>query len=685
MSADRGLGRLAIAAALLLLGAATARDALDDWIDTTALPPLIAESSPEVLARDGTLLRAYTVSDGRWRLHATLEEVDRRYVDMLLAYEDKRFRSHPGIDWRASLRAVAQALRHGEVISGGSTLSMQVARILEDGTTGQWQGKIRQVRVALAMERRLGKKAILELYLNRAPFGGNLEGVRAAALAYFGKEPRRLTPAEAALLVALPQSPERRRPDRAHEAATAARGRVLDRMVGKAVLTAAEARAALRDPVPDRRRDFPALAAHLSDRLLAQSPIGTRYPTTLDGRLQAALEALAAQAAREIGPRISVAILVADHRSGEILASVGSAGYQEDRRSGWIDMTRADRSPGSALKPLVYGLAFDQGLAHPETLIEDRPMAFGSYAPQNFDNRYRGTIRLADALRQSLNIPVIQLTEALGPERLLAHMKRAGMQPKLPRGRPGLAIALGGLGVTLQDLTQLYAGIARGGASVRLFAAQGRAQPTPRRILSPEAAWQVTDILAQLPPPPRASHGPMAWKTGTSYGNRDAWSIGYDGRHVVGVWIGRADGTPVPGAFGAVTAAPLLFASFDRLKGRREAFPPPPPAVLQVPNEPLPGPLRHFASRSAVLSTVSPSAPKLAFPPDGAELETGGNLVVKLRDGQPPFTLLANGAPLATGLRRREARFDWSAPGFLKLTVIDARGETARASVRVLN
>lgn len=685
MSADRGLGRLAIAAALLLLGAATARDALDDWIDTTALPPLIAESSPEVLARDGTLLRAYTVSDGRWRLHATLEEVDRRYVDMLLAYEDKRFRSHPGIDWRASLRAVAQALRHGEVVSGGSTLSMQVARILEDGTTGQWQGKIRQVRVALAMERRLGKKAILELYLNRAPFGGNLEGVRAAALAYFGKEPRRLTPAEAALLVALPQSPERRRPDRAHEAATAARGRVLDRMVGKAVLTAAEARAALRDPVPDRRRDFPALAAHLSDRLLAQSPIGTRYPTTLDGRLQAALEALAAQAAREIGPRISVAILVADHRSGEILASVGSAGYQEDRRAGWIDMTRADRSPGSALKPLVYGLAFDQGLAHPETLIEDRPMAFGSYAPQNFDNRYRGTIRLADALRQSLNIPVIQLTEALGPERLLAHMKRAGMQPKLPRGRPGLAIALGGLGVTLQDLTQLYAGIARGGASVRLFAAQGRAQPTPRRILSPEAAWQVTDILAQLPPPPRASHGPMAWKTGTSYGNRDAWSIGYDGRHVVGVWIGRADGTPVPGAFGAVTAAPLLFASFDRLKGRREAFPPPPPAVLQVPNEALPGPLRHFASRSAVLSTVSPSAPKLAFPPDGAELETGGNLVVKLRDGQPPFTLLANGAPLATGLRRREARFDWSAPGFLKLTVIDARGETARTSVRVLN
>ncbi|MBY6049781.1 penicillin-binding protein 1C [Vannielia litorea] len=685
MWGERFIARLAVCAAVTLFALALGRDKLDAWVEATVLPPLVAEASPEVLARDGTLLRAYTVSDGRWRLYTTLGEVDPRYVDMLLAYEDKRFRTHPGVDWRATLRAVGQAVWNGKVISGGSTLSMQVARILEDGSTGQWQGKIRQVRLALAMERRLGKDAILELYLNRAPFGGNLEGVRAASLAYFGKEPRRLTPAEAALLVALPQSPERRRPDRANDAATGARGRVLDRMVGKGLLTAPEARAALRDPVPARRRDFPALAPHLSDHLLARNPIGTRHPTTIDKRLQQALEPLAAQTAREIGETISVAVVVADHQTGEILATVGSAGYLDDSRAGWVDMTRAFRSPGSALKPLVYGLAFDQGLAHPETLIEDRPMAFGSYAPQNFDNHYRGTIRLSEALRQSLNIPVVQLTEALTPERLLAHMRRAGMEPKLPQGRPGLAVALGGLGVTLTDLTQLYAAIARGGESIALSAAQSPHRAPARRVLSPEAAWQVTHILAQLTPPPRASHGPMAWKTGTSYGHRDAWAVGYDARHVVGVWIGRADGTPVPGAFGAGIAGPLLFASFDRLKDTREAFSPPPPSVLLVSNGELPQPLRHFASRSAALSTTAPGAPKLAYPPDGAELETGGALVVKLRDGRPPFTLLANGAPLATGLRAREAQFDWSAPGYLQLTVIDASGATARSSIRVLD
>ncbi|QDC08296.1 penicillin-binding protein 1C [Oceanicola sp. D3] len=685
MLRERLIARIAVITAIALFAFALGRDKLDDWVSATVLPPLVAETSPEVLARDGSLLRAYTVSDGRWRLHTTLAEVDARYVDMLLAYEDKRFRSHPGVDWRATLRAVGQAVWNGRVISGGSTLSMQVARILEDGPTGQWEGKVRQVRVALAMERRLGKEAILELYLNRAPFGGNLEGVRAASLAYFGKEPRRLTPAEAALLVALPQSPERRRPDRQNDAATAARGRVLDRMVGKALITEAEARAARRDPVPARRRDFPALAPHLSDYLLSENPIGTRHATTIDKRLQSALEPLARQAAREIDKSVSVAIVVADHQTGEILATVGSAGYLDDTRAGWIDMTRALRSPGSTLKPLVYGLAFDQGLAHPETLIEDRPMAFGSYAPQNFDNRYRGTIRLSEALRQSLNIPVVQLTEALTPERLLVHMRRAGMEPKLPRGRPGLAVALGGVGVTLTDLTQLYAGIARGGESIELSAMRSPARPVTRQVLSPEAAWQVTHILAGLAPPPRASHGPMAWKTGTSYGHRDAWAVGYDARHVVGVWIGRPDGTSVPGAFGADIAGPLLFSAFDRLKDRREAFAPPPPSVLMVTNPELPQPLRHFASRSAALSSTQPDAPKLAYPPDGAELETGGALVVKLRDGNPPFTLLANGAPLATGLRSREAQFDWEAHGYLQLTVIDATGRTARASIRVLD
>ncbi|RMD91730.1 MAG: penicillin-binding protein 1C, partial [Alphaproteobacteria bacterium] len=400
---------LPLVAALMLWAAALARDALDAWIAATDLPPLAVETSPELRDREGRLLRAFTVGEGRWRLATRLEGVDPGYLAMLIAYEDRRFWQHRGVDWRALARAAVQAVMAGRIVSGGSTLTMQLARLLEEGPTGSLAGKLRQMRVALALERQVPKHEILELYLNLAPFGGNLEGVRAASLAWFGKEPARLTPAEAALLVALPQSPERRRPDRHAAAARAARDRVLADMQASGVIDAGTAAAARREPVPTHRRPFPALAPHLTARLVAGRPDARLHRTTLDAGLQARLEALAARAAREAGERLSVAIMVADHRTGEILASVGSAGYTDAARQGYVDMTRALRSPGSTLKPLVYGLAFDQGLAHPDTLIEDRPVAFGAYAPENFDGRYHGTLRLRDALIQSLNIPAVML------------------------------------------------------------------------------------------------------------------------------------------------------------------------------------------------------------------------------------------------------------------------------------
>ncbi|TAG28898.1 MAG: penicillin-binding protein 1C, partial [Rhodobacterales bacterium] len=452
---------IALVAALWL--AAFGRDRLDLWIDATVLPPLTVETSIEVLDRDGDLLRAYTVADGRWRLALPPDKVDPDYIAMLLAYEDKRFYDHAGVDPRSMLRAVLQAAWNGRVISGGSTLTMQVARLLEEGTTGQVGGKLRQMRVALALERRLTKDQILQLYLHLAPFGGNLEGVRAASISYFGKEPLRLTPAEAALLVAIPQSPETRRPDRAADRAEAARNRVLARAVGEGVLDADEAKAALREVVPGLRLPFPAFAPHLADRALADNPALLTHRLTIDRDLQAKLETLAVEAVADRGEQLQVAIIVADHASGEILASVGSAGYQADLRQGFVDMTQALRSPGSTLKPLVYALAFDEGLAHPETMIDDKPTSFGTYAPQNFDRMYRGTIRLREALQLSLNIPVVALTEALGPVRLISVMERAGMRPVFPGDQPGLAIALGGVGVTLEDMVQLYATLARGG------------------------------------------------------------------------------------------------------------------------------------------------------------------------------------------------------------------------------
>ncbi|RBI83121.1 penicillin-binding protein 1C [Rhodosalinus halophilus] len=665
-------------AALLFLAAA-GRDVADRWVAATVLPPLVPETSVEMRAEDGTLMRAFTVADGRWRLAPG--EVDARFIDMLLAYEDKRFRSHAGVDPLALIRAAGQAAANGRIVSGGSTLTMQVARLLEDSGTGRWAGKLRQMRVALALERRLTKDEILRLYLTLAPYGGNLEGVRAATRAWFGKEPRRLTPAEAALLVALPQSPEARRPDRDPIAARTARDRVLMRMAGAGVLTAEDAAAAARDPVPQEMRAFPAQAPHLANRLRRARPAARLHTVTLDPALQASLEALARQALAGLDPRLSLALMVADHRTGRVLATVGAARWGAEARDGWVDMTIAPRSPGSTLKPLVYALALDRGLAHPQTLIDDRPVAFGAYAPTNFDGRFRGEVTVEEALRASLNIPVVLLTEEMGPAHLIAALERAGAAPRLPGGRAGLAVALGGVGVTLEELVQLYAGLARGGRAVRLAHRPG-ATEEGRALVSRAAAWQVGHVLAGLAPPAGAPRMRLAWKTGTSYGHRDAWALGWDGRHVAGVWIGRPDGTPVPGAFGAELAAPVLFRVFERLGGT-EPLAPPPPEALVAPTAALPQPLRRFRGREAVFGPA-PDAPQLAFPPEGAVLDlAGGPLVVKLREGTPPFAVLADGRPVATGARRREIALPDPGAGFLDLAVIDAEGRTARARVEL--
>jgi penicillin-binding protein 1C len=484
-------------------------------------------------------------------------------------------------------------------------------------------------------------------------------------------------------LVAIPQAPESRRPDRAADRAEAARNRVLARAVTEGVIDADEAEAALREEVPGIRKPFPALAPHLADRVRDEEPQTLTHRLTLDRDLQRKLEALALEAVEGRGEQLQVAILVADHASGEILASVGSAGYQADHRQGFIDMTKALRSPGSTLKPLVYALAFDEGLGHPETMIDDKPMTFGAYAPQNFDKLYLGTIRIRQALQLSRNIPVVELTEALGPAKLVSAMQKAGMQPVFPGDQPGLAIALGGVGVTLNDMVQLYAAIARGGVVRPLSYRQDAEVPEGQRVVSEVAAWEVGDILAGLAPPPGAPSNRLAYKTGTSYGHRDAWAIGFDGTHVIGVWMGRADGTPVPGAFGADVAAPVLFQAFNRLKGKLDPQPPAPASTLLVANAELPLPLQRFRSRSAVFEADA-NAPAVAFPPDGAEVELlASGLKVKVAGGTAPFTWLADGVPVIVGMEAREAMLALPGSGFVTLSVIDAKGRSARSEVRL--
>ncbi|ETX26885.1 penicillin-binding protein 1C [Roseivivax isoporae LMG 25204] len=433
--------------------------------------------------------------------------------------------------------------------------------------------------------------------------------------------------------------------------------------------------------MPDRRRPVPMLAAHMADRAAAGGP--GRHDLTLDAGLQARIEALAARWRAGRDARLGLAVVVADHRSGEILASVGAADYGDAAAQGWVDMTRAPRSPGSTLKPLVYGLAFDRGLAHPETLIRDTPVSFDGYAPQNFDGLFRGDVSVRDALQHSLNIPVVRLTEALGPAHVTDAMARAGADPVLPGGAAGLAVSLGGVGVTLEGLVQLYAALAEGGTARPLrWRREGRDDDGGRaeRILSPRAAWQVGDILAGRPPPGGGAPGRVAWKTGTSYGHRDALALGWDGRLVAGVWIGRPDGTPVPGAFGGDLAAPLLFEVLGLAAPRATPLPPPPSDTLIVPNARLPQALRRFGGAAA-----EGPAFEIVFPPDGARLGALGRAAVplKLRGGTPPFAVLVDGAPVLTGERRADLAVPVARSGPATLSVIDAAGRSERVRVRL--
>lgn len=697
--AQRSSRRIIAAVITLLLtgfAADQARSRFSAWIDATPMPSLTVATGTEVVARDGSLLRTFQVEDGIWRLTPPATGIDQRFLKMLIAWEDQRFAEHYGVDLPAIIRAAFQAIWHGRIVSGASTLSMQTARLLERGPTASWRGKLRQARLALALERRLGKDGILALYLRLAPYGGNTEGVRAASLMWFGKEPTRLTPAESALLVALPQSPEARRPDIStrHENARMARNRVIDHAEAHGIIDTEAADLARKSSLPSERRAFPAHAALLAERLRRENPGMTRIETTIDLQLQKTAEALAARAVLNQSERMSAALIIADHTNGEILAEVGTADYGNTPRDGFVDMTRALRSPGSTLKPFVYALGFDDGLIHPDTLIEDRPAIFGRWQPENFDRHFRGTITIRRALQESLNIPVVRVAEALGPARILAGLHRAGIKVEMQGGQAGLALVLGGAGVSLHDLVAGYAALARHGRAVKLHEIplpQPGSEAEPVRVTGAAAAWQTGAILSQILPPGGRPAGRVAYKTGTSYGHRDALSVGYDGRFVIGVWMGRADGTPVPGVFGGQVAAPLLFDLFDMLGPRTHPLPPPPADTIIAANPNLPLPLRRFTPPG---SSPAPSGPDgqfgtpndpliIVFPPDGTELElTSATIPVRLRGGVPPYTWLVNGSPAAIATRDPITQIPGQS-GISEITVTDSTGTTRRTRIRM--
>jgi penicillin-binding protein 1C len=695
-SAERRWRRLKLVAAASAAACLIAASAFATWVVSLGPLPLAQarEISTTIVDRNGKLLRAYAMADGRWRLPVNAGTgVDPGYLKLLLAYEDRRFYSHGGVDPLALGRAAFQLVSRGHIVSGGSTITMQLARLMEPRRERSVYAKLRQVVRALQIERALNKDQILDLYLALAPFGGNLEGVRAASIAYFGKEPKRLSLAESALLVALPQSPETRRLDRYPEVARTARDRVLDRMVEEGRVPEEDALQAKATPVPRLRKPMPILAPHSADQAIATLKDADVIALTLDSSLQKVLEALARDRAVALGPNISVAIIAVDNESGDVLARIGSPDYFDERRAGQVDMTRAVRSPGSTLKPFIYGLAFEDGFVHPESLIDDRPIRFGSSAPENFDMTFQGTVPVRKALQLSLNVPAIALLDRVGSSRLSSRLKQAGANLVLPKDEaPGLATGLGGVGVTLQDLVQLYSGLARLGNTrpLREIMIAKDDQRDPLRLMDQVAAWQVGNVLIGTPPPENAAHNRIAFKTGTSYGYRDAWSVGFDGRLTIGVWVGRPDGAPVPGLVGRTAAAPILFDAFARTGKLPAALPKPPKGALVASNAKLPLPLRRFRAVGELVRAGSEQAPHIQFPLNGSRIDVDRSastqfsaMPIRVAGGVLPMTMLVNGVAVGEIDGRRQRLVEPPGPGFARLTVIDATGAADTVVIRI--
>jgi penicillin-binding protein 1C len=676
-----------------LLGMACAVMAAD-----AANPPDLGRAaalSREVAARDGSLLRAFLSPDGAWRIHTVPADVPPRYLAMLTAYEDKRFEDHVGVDVLALLRAAGQLAGAGHVVSGGSTLTMQVARLLEPRYFLHHGliAKTFQIIRAVQLEERYSKDQILSLYLTLAPMGGNLEGVRAASLSYFGKEPRNLDLAESALLVALPQSPVKQRPDRHAIAALAGRDKVLARMVTEGVITAGDAAAARREGVPFARQAMPLAAPHLTQRLVAGAPDSAKIVTTLDAGLQGAAERMAAQERAYFDDGADIALVVVKNDTHDVLAYVGGTSFWGP--AGQVDLAARRRSPGSALKPFIYGLAFDGLLLHPASRIEDAPTRFGDYAPHDFDGGFQGAVTARDALQMSLNIPAVMVLEKVGPLAFTLSLQNAGAHLAFPtRDAPSLPVALGGLGISLADIAMLYGGIADGGMAAPLRFTKDAPPGPPHRLFGPVAAWYLRDILDGVALPDGWAMGQgllrgrtIGFKTGTSYGYRDAWAVGFSNDYTVAVWVGRADGTPRPERVGRDDAAPVLLKMFGLLPpDRRPAPAAPPGAILAASTDALPPSLRVFtrdAAPAPVAAAVPP--PAIAFPPNGAVVPVDARqpqLQLKAEGGKAPLTWLVNGAPLGSFDRFQPALYAPPGDGLARVTVVDADGRSDTSQVR---
>jgi len=548
--------------------------AIADWLFPLPTEKLYPPSSTVVLDRDGRMLRAFLAPDQMWRIRVSANEISPSLKTAAIAYEDKYFYWHFGINPFSVTRAAIANLRAGKIVRGGSTLTMQVARMMEPKER-TFLNKLKEAFRAAQLEVHYSKEEILTLYFNRAPYGGNIVGVGAAAYFYFNKSAPQLSLGEAALLAAIPNSPNLLRPDFNPAAAQKARDKVLRLLARAGRITPQRCDEARSEALPEKRYALPFMVPHLAAKLSQVYPQTERLETTIDGNIQSLAQTILQTQLRPwrgqgIG---NGAVVVIDNQSQSVLALVGSYDFFDEANAGQVNGALAPRSPGSALKPFIYALGLEHGVITPQSLLDDVPVDYAGYQPVNYDEKYHGAVTVEEALIHSLNVPAVNLYARLGEKGIYEFLKEAGIST-LPHDKNyyGLSLILGGCEVTLLELTNLYAGLANAGSFRPYRLLQDQPPAEGKRLFSAGTSFILTEMLSKLRRPdlPKVwetsiNLPKVAWKTGTSYGHRDAWSLGYTPQYTIGVWVGNFDGRGAPALVGAETAAPILFALFEAL------------------------------------------------------------------------------------------------------------------------
>lgn len=561
-----------------------------DHLSPLKLPNQSEDFASIVLDRDGEPLRSFADKKGVWRYEISVDDVSPRYLDALIGYEDQYFYQHFGVNPFSLGRAALQFVQEGRVVSGGSTLTMQVARILHPHPRTV-TGKLNQIFRAFQLEWHLSKTEIMELYLNYAPFGGTLEGVQAASLQYLHKPVSSLRYSEAALLAVLPQAPSRLRPDRHPKRAESARNKVLERMLLQERWDELTVTTAKEEQIAVWPLETPSDAPLLSRRLHRELPTQRVIKTTIDLNIQTQFQESIKAYVSNLPEQISASVILVDNRSSEVLSYVGSADFYDDRRAGHVDMATAVRSPGSTLKPFLFGLAIDANLIHSESLLTDVPRVQSHYRPGNFSQGFSGPVSASQALVRSLNLPFVQLIEAYGSQSFVNKLHHVGVGLKIPQGEANPTVILGGAGFSLEKLVTAYSAFANEGYVRPLqYLSDARSDLTGllkskdkrRRLLTPESAWITWNTLQDVPLPLNMRYGlsrerlpPIGWKTGTSWDYRDVWAVGVSKDYTLGVWLGRPDGKPMGKTMGSLLAGPLLFNLFGQIDRSNVELPQP--------------------------------------------------------------------------------------------------------------